>query len=135
MAFLSWLVNKDLTSIKISEIISNCCIIIKESVIWKWYWLNNIDNINSVVSSGKLVKNKILLGCSGRTTAGCTGVGMTVKTKQEKLTINLLCPGKSYCYCMEQNPDLTIFSPTIFPVLRWKSSDRRIKFFPLQRYN
>jgi len=46
--------------------------------------LNNIDNINSVVSSGRLVKNKILLGCSGNTTAGCTGVGMTVEPENDR---------------------------------------------------
>lgn len=40
-------------------------------------WLNNIDNIISVVSMGRFVKNKILLGCSGAATAACTGVGMT----------------------------------------------------------
>ena len=32
------------------------------------------------------------------------------------LTINILCPGKIYSNCMEQNPDLTIFGSMIFPV-------------------
>ena len=45
-----------------------------------WYWLNNIDNISSVVSLGRLVRNKILLGSSGKTTAGCcTAAGITVE--------------------------------------------------------
>ena len=56
----------------------------RKSVIQEWYWLNNIDNINSVVSSGRLVRNKMLLGCSGNTTAGCTGVGMTVEPENNK---------------------------------------------------
>ena len=47
------------------------------------YWLNNMDNIISLVSSGKLVKNKIWFGgCSGMAEgtlgpagATCAGVG------------------------------------------------------------
>ena len=50
----------------------------------KWYWLNNIDNIISVVSLGRLVRNRMLLGSS---TAGCcTAAGTTV----EKQITNLL---------------------------------------------
>lgn len=38
----------------------------KDDRIWNTYWLNNMDNIISFVSSGRFVKNKIWLGgCSG----------------------------------------------------------------------
>ena len=67
---------------------NNGCIIIKKARVWKWYWLNNIDNIISVVSMGRFVKNKILLGCSGAATAACTGVGMAVAPKQNQQSIN-----------------------------------------------
>lgn len=36
----------------------------------KTYWLNNIESIISLVSSGRFVKNKIWLG-------GCSGTGPT----------------------------------------------------------
>ena len=37
--------------------------------------------------------------------------------------------------CMEKNPDLTIFGRTVFPVIRWKSTDPSTKFFSSQKYN
>ena len=72
---------------KDGETLKRRCLIrfIKQSSwVQKWYWLNNIDNINSVVSFGRLVRNRMLLGSS---TAGCcTAAGTTV----EKQITNLL---------------------------------------------
>lgn len=49
------------------------------NVISKWYWLNNMDSIISVVSFGRFVRNRMLFGNSGTTTAGWTVAGMTVE--------------------------------------------------------
>lgn len=48
------------------------------------YWLNNIDSISSVVSFGRFVRKRILLGSSGTTTAGWTAAGMTVEQSMSK---------------------------------------------------
>ena len=54
---------------------------------WRTYWLKSIDNIISLVSSGRLVKNKIWLGgCSGIVVGPLvvTAGAMEVETKMIK---------------------------------------------------